>query len=174
MLCLRRDAHDGQNSDVRMNDLAFSLHCNLCSTIMLAQILMYTGDGQRITPVCWASTGGIFLSTEVGSKTPQCHLSGWRQSGFVKLLSQIEVLRACLCTFWLSPLMLPAAQKRQLMAPGDLCRILFTVRGLPAWGRAALAALHGPGILVPAELPQTHNVLHKVSSLLSQCKCLLR
>ena len=62
------DAHDGQNSDVRMNDLAFSLHCNLCSTIMLAQILMYTGDGQRITPVCWASTGGIFLSTEVGSK----------------------------------------------------------------------------------------------------------
>ena len=64
MLCLRRDSHDGQNSDVRMNDLAFSLHCNLCSTIMLAQILMYPGDNQRVTPVCWASTGGISLAIE--------------------------------------------------------------------------------------------------------------
>ena len=46
---------------MRLNDLAFSLHCNLCSTIMLAQIIIYPGDGQRVTPVCWASIGGIPL-----------------------------------------------------------------------------------------------------------------
>ena len=56
--CLCRETHGGQNSDVRANDLAFSLHCNLMSTLMLLQMLWYKGGGQRVTAVCWTSTGG--------------------------------------------------------------------------------------------------------------------
>ena len=53
-----RETHGGQNSDVRANDLAFSLHCNLMSTLMLLQMLWYKGGGQRVTAVCWTSTAG--------------------------------------------------------------------------------------------------------------------
>ena len=68
----RRDAHDGQNSDVRANDLAFSLHCNLCSTVMLMQIMLYSGDGQRVTGVCWASTAGVPPAMKRIALLPQC------------------------------------------------------------------------------------------------------
>ena len=51
-------SHGGQNSDVRANDLAFSLHCNLMSTLMLVQMLIYDGGGQRVTALCWALTSG--------------------------------------------------------------------------------------------------------------------
>ena len=56
--CTCRETHGGQNSDVRANDLAFSLHCNLMSTLMLLQMMRYKGGGQRVTAVCWSSTAG--------------------------------------------------------------------------------------------------------------------
>jgi len=59
-----RDSHGGQNSDVRANDLAFSLHCNLMSSLMLMQIAMYNGNGQRVAAVCWTSTAGAPLSLQ--------------------------------------------------------------------------------------------------------------
>lgn len=46
---------------MRANDLAFSLHCNLMSTLMLLQLVLYKGEeGQRITALCWSGTAGDY------------------------------------------------------------------------------------------------------------------
>jgi hypothetical protein len=78
-LCAHRVSHGGQNSDVRANDLAFSLHCNLMSTLMLVQMLMYDGGGQRVTAVCWAASSGDYImartdSLECSHSLIMCHV----------------------------------------------------------------------------------------------------
>ena len=78
--------------------LAFSLHCNLCSTVMLAQILMYPGDGQRVTPVCWASTGGIFLVPH-DSWIFICHIASSRGLLVVEEQTTIGMLRGSVKLF---------------------------------------------------------------------------
>lgn len=40
--------HGGQNSDVRANDVAFSLHCNLMTVLGIVQIILYNRGGQKV------------------------------------------------------------------------------------------------------------------------------
>ena len=55
----------------------------------------------------------------------------------------------------------------------SVCRILCSVWGLLARGRAALARLHSSGISVPAELPEAADILHQVSAAIQRSCCVL-
>jgi len=55
----------------------------------------------------------------------------------------------------------------------SVCRILCIVWGLLGRGRAALARLYSSGISVPAELPETADILHQVSAAIQRSHCVL-
>ena len=45
---LSRRWHGGYDSDVRANDVAFSLHCNLMTVLGLTQIILFEKGGQKV------------------------------------------------------------------------------------------------------------------------------
>ena len=43
-----RKWHGGYDSDVRANDVAFSLHCNIMTVLGLTQIILFEKGGQKV------------------------------------------------------------------------------------------------------------------------------
>ncbi|CAL8470528.1 g10070 [Coccomyxa elongata] len=87
-----RRLHEGVNSAVRVNDVAFSLHCVFASFLGLLQIALYEKGGQKVSRVCWTActvTGGLCLVYLAGVIFSLQHFSAL---GFLYLLSYIKLL----------------------------------------------------------------------------------
>lgn len=98
---MSRIAHHGLDSDVRMNDVFFSLHASIMTTIGLIQICSYERGTQRVTLTCWFVTWTmivVVLSFGVPlalSAFPNISfVRGWSPSllGFLYILSYIKII----------------------------------------------------------------------------------
>lgn len=56
-----RFEHHGSDSGVRLNDVVFSLHASIMTTIGLFQICAYERGVQKVTRTCWAIAALIFF-----------------------------------------------------------------------------------------------------------------
>eukprot|EP00884_Botryococcus_braunii_P002647 jgi/Botrbrau1/12383/Bobra.0084s0006.1 len=96
-----RIAHHGLDSDVRMNDVFFSLHASIMTSIGLIQICSYERGAQRVTSTCWFvmwTTVLVVLSFGIPlalSAFPNItFVKGWSPSllSFLYILSYIKII----------------------------------------------------------------------------------
>ena len=90
---------------MRINDLAFSLHCNFMTLLSISQIIAFEKGSQRVSSTCWtlcataAALAGAYLGVmALGAPT-------FTILGFLYLLSYIKLFTSlikCVSVFVLS------------------------------------------------------------------------
>ncbi|KAK9903968.1 hypothetical protein WJX75_001565 [Coccomyxa subellipsoidea] len=83
--------HGGYDSDVRANDVAFSLHCNLMTVLGLTQIILFEKGGQKVSRLCWTACSLVGLVCAAYLGAVLLGLRNFSTLGFLYLLGYVKL-----------------------------------------------------------------------------------